>query len=195
MGILQARILGWAAIPFSRGSSQPRDQTHVSCLAGGFFTTEPPGKAFSSLVNNKASKHSPRQVRHTFSRQTQPCLDSCRPHNRTLPQTPEWRPTFTPFLLEKELQPTPVLLPGKSHWQRSPVGYSPWGCNESDMTEWLHSLTYHSHYGPLWRDSFFIKVKVQACQHFTHLWKKFPKEGMEFYFQDLSQGWQLLHLP
>ena len=37
-GILQARILEWIAIPFSRGSSQPRDQTQVSCIAGIFFT-------------------------------------------------------------------------------------------------------------------------------------------------------------
>ena len=38
-GILQARILEWVAIPFSRGSSQPRDQTQVSHIAGGFFTS------------------------------------------------------------------------------------------------------------------------------------------------------------
>ena len=38
-GILQARILEWAAFPFSRGSSQPRDPTHVSRIAGGFFTS------------------------------------------------------------------------------------------------------------------------------------------------------------
>ena len=37
-GILQARILEWVAIPFSRASSQPRDQTLVSCSAGRFFT-------------------------------------------------------------------------------------------------------------------------------------------------------------
>ena len=37
-GILQARILQWVAIPFSRGTSQPRDRTLVSCLAGRFFT-------------------------------------------------------------------------------------------------------------------------------------------------------------
>ena len=37
-GILQARILKWVAVPFSRGSSQPRDQTQVSRIAGGFFT-------------------------------------------------------------------------------------------------------------------------------------------------------------
>ena len=38
-GILQARILEWIAFPFSRGSSQPRDQTQVSHIAGGFFTS------------------------------------------------------------------------------------------------------------------------------------------------------------
>ena len=37
-GILQARTLEWEASPFSRGSSQPRDQTWVSCIAGEFFT-------------------------------------------------------------------------------------------------------------------------------------------------------------
>ena len=33
-------------------------------------------------------------------------------------------------------------MPGKSHGQRSLVGYSPWGCKESDTTEQLHSLTH-----------------------------------------------------
>ena len=37
-GILQARIRGWVAIPFSRGSSWPRDWTQISCIAGRFFT-------------------------------------------------------------------------------------------------------------------------------------------------------------
>ena len=37
-GILQARILDWGAVPFSKGSSQLRDQTQVSCIAGRFFT-------------------------------------------------------------------------------------------------------------------------------------------------------------
>ena len=37
-GILQARILEWVAIAFSRGSSQPRDRTQVSCIAGRFCT-------------------------------------------------------------------------------------------------------------------------------------------------------------
>ena len=34
--------------------------------------------------------------------------------------------------------PTPVLLPGKSHGRRSLAGCSPWGCEESDTTSWLH---------------------------------------------------------
>ena len=37
-GIFQARVLEWVAISFSRGSSQPRDQTQVSCIAGRCFT-------------------------------------------------------------------------------------------------------------------------------------------------------------
>ena len=37
-GILQASILEWDAISFSRGSSRTRDRTQVSCVAGGFFT-------------------------------------------------------------------------------------------------------------------------------------------------------------
>ena len=39
--------------------------------------------------------------------------------------------------LEKEMQPSPVFLPGKSHGQRSLVGYSPKGYEESDTTERL----------------------------------------------------------
>ena len=38
MGILQARILEWVAMPSSRGSSQPKDRTEVSHIAGRFFT-------------------------------------------------------------------------------------------------------------------------------------------------------------
>ena len=38
-GILQARILQWVAVSFFTGSSQPRDQTQVSHIAGGFFTS------------------------------------------------------------------------------------------------------------------------------------------------------------
>ena len=48
-GILQARILEWVAMPSSRGSSQPRDQTRSPTLQVDSLLTEPPGK-FSLLL-------------------------------------------------------------------------------------------------------------------------------------------------
>ena len=69
-GILQGRvILEWVAFPFSRGSSQPRDWTQVSCsccIAGRFFTTKPLGKptgaksaSLENLVYIKITSKSP----------------------------------------------------------------------------------------------------------------------------------------
>ena len=42
----------------------------------------------------------------------------------------------------RKWQPTPVFLPGKSHGQRSLVGYSPWGHKKSDVTEHMHTCTH-----------------------------------------------------
>ena len=50
--ISQARILEWVASSFSKGSSQPRDQTSVSHIAGRFFTAEPPRKAIKGPFKN-----------------------------------------------------------------------------------------------------------------------------------------------
>ena len=55
-------ILEWIAISFSRGSSQPRDQTHVSyvsCIAGRFFTTEPPGIPLSNILHSPNTDREP----------------------------------------------------------------------------------------------------------------------------------------
>ena len=52
MGILQARILEWVAMPFSRWSSQPRDWTQVSRVAGGFFTIWIPWKSKNTGVGS-----------------------------------------------------------------------------------------------------------------------------------------------
>ena len=53
-----------------------------------------------------------------------------------------WETRFNPWvgkiLWRRKWQPTPVLLPGKSHGQRSMVGCSPWGRKELDTTEQLH---------------------------------------------------------
>ena len=51
-GISQVGTLEWVAISFFRESSWPRDQTHVSCLPGRFFTTEPSGKARRQIVQS-----------------------------------------------------------------------------------------------------------------------------------------------
>ena len=62
-GILHARILEWVTIPFSRRSSQPGDQTQVSCISGRFFTvwaTLPQCSGWSlslDLVNNENFNH------------------------------------------------------------------------------------------------------------------------------------------
>ena len=50
-GILQARVLEWIATSFSRGSSWSKDQTQVSCIAGGFFTIWATGKTNSATIN------------------------------------------------------------------------------------------------------------------------------------------------
>ena len=51
-GILQARILEWVAFPFSRGSSQPRDRTQVSHIAGDSLPAQPQGKQKNAGVGS-----------------------------------------------------------------------------------------------------------------------------------------------
>ena len=58
-GILQARIPEWVSMPFSRGSSWPRDQTFISCnssIAGRFFTAEPLGSKQYGGFSKKQSR-------------------------------------------------------------------------------------------------------------------------------------------
>ena len=56
----------------------------------------------------------------------------------------EFQKEFCLFLLvriyywRRKWQPIPVFLPGKSHGRRGLSVFSPWGCKELDMTEWLH---------------------------------------------------------
>ena len=98
-GILRARILEWVPVPFSRVSSQPGDQTHVSLIAGGFFTSWATGEA--TREDSKESACNARDL-------------GLIPGSRRFPWRREW-------------QPTSVFLPGEFHGQRSLVGYSPWG--------------------------------------------------------------------
>ena len=68
-GILQARILEWVTIPFSGGSSWPRDWTHMFCIAGSFFTTEPPWEA-PKHVTLKATRLTHGKVRRCEKQRT-----------------------------------------------------------------------------------------------------------------------------
>ena len=118
-GILQARILEWAAFPFFRGSFQfssvaqscptlcdPRDKTQVSHIAGGFVTS----------WATRESWRGPSHIK-IFTLATNVLIT--------------WR---------RKWKPIPVLLPGKSHGQRSLVGCSPWGHEELD-TYWAALLS------------------------------------------------------
>ena len=49
---------------------------------------------------------------------------------------------FSSLQYMRKWQPIPVLVPGRFHGLRSLVGYSPWGCKESDMTEYTHTNTH-----------------------------------------------------
>ena len=75
-GILQERILEWVAIPFSRGSFQPRDQTQVSCTAGGFLTFWATRKASGPLYP-RAFFHVCLWLNQLWPGQTSGCL--CHP--------------------------------------------------------------------------------------------------------------------
>ena len=70
-GVFQARVLEWVAISFSRGSSQPRNWTLVSLIAGRCFTV---------WATRKAS--------HQFSSVAQSCLTLCDPMNSSTPGFP-----------------------------------------------------------------------------------------------------------
>ena len=116
-GILQARILEWVALPFSRGSFQPRDQTQSPTLQADSLPAEPPERNIS-----------PQQWDIPFTK----CY-SFPFHNITNRIMPQCI-----IIQRRQWRPTPVLLPGKSHGWRSLVGCSPWGHEESDTTERLH---------------------------------------------------------
>ena len=93
-GIFQARILEWVAISFSRGSFQPRNQTHVSCLAGRFFTTEPPGKPsylYSTIFKKGESWHSIQRQRGKQVKEAFLCMERGTGKKRGGKwQTPKW---------------------------------------------------------------------------------------------------------
>ena len=96
-GIFQARMLEWVTIPFSSGSSQPRDWTQVSCIAGKFFTTESPGKPASTHCDQPHPK----------------CLSLCPPPPdiHTFTTTSGWCYCQSPDLVDTCKASSPLALP------------------------------------------------------------------------------------
>ena len=80
-GILQARILEWVAITFSRGFSWPRDQTHMSCISRQILLlSEPPGKPLHTTIFFS--------WRFEFSSVTQSCPTFYNPMDHGTPGLP-----------------------------------------------------------------------------------------------------------
>ena len=108
-GILQARILEWAAYSISRGSSRPRNQTRVSCIAGGFFTSWDTREALKWLLkvdHNMPQGHLPAHWITNFQS-----------------SAPQWKKWFSHFLN--------LLGGGPSHRKRLTI--------HSDPNFWLLS--------------------------------------------------------
>ena len=173
-GILQVRILEWAAIPFSRGSSWPMDRTRVSCIAGRFFTESvnsvqslshvllfaTPWTAARQASLSTANSWSLLKLISIKLMMPFKHLILCHP----LLLLPATFPSIRVFSnesvlhiwLEKEM-PThsSTLLPGKSCRGRSLVDYSPWSCKEWDTTERLN-FHFHIRWPKYWSFSFII---------------------------------------
>ena len=100
------------------------------------------------------------------------------------------RPRYDPWVREipwrREWQPTPVFLPGEFYGQSSLAGYAPWGCRESDMTEWLtHTasiifLRYLPLLGILYKKSCWNSLKnasdfpvnIHLLEEIKRIWKR-----------------------
>ena len=90
-------------------------------------------------------------------------------------------------------QPTPVFLPGKSHWQRNLAGYSSWGCKESDRTEWLTWIWIYGSGGQrfnadLYR-SFYSVSYIAHAQNWMRLWYSESLDQSHSYLANLVQFW------
>ena len=119
-GILQVRLLEWAAIPFSCGSFWPRNWTGVSCIVGRWFTNwaititlmyvQRRGFTGGSVIKNLPAMQKTQEM-----------------WVRSLERSPGEG-------LGNPLQYSCLENP---HGQRSLAGCSPWGCKESDTTERL----------------------------------------------------------
>ena len=153
-GIFQARLLEWAAMPSFGGSSWLRDPFLPSIITGRLSTIW----ATRDADNWSCPFRIPNWT--SLVAQTVRRLPTMwETWVRSLGREDSWR---------RKWQPTPVLLPGKSHGRRSLVGCSPWGLKESDMTEWLHFFSLpNGALSPTWRCE--LIGSSQSC-HSNQVW-------------------------
>ena len=121
-GVLRARILEGVAFPFSRRSSQSRDQTQVSLIAGDSLPAEPQGKPMCSVQ---------------YSSVAQSCLTLCDPMNLSTPGLPVHHqfPEFTQndiHWVSDAIQP--------SHPLSSPFPPAPNPSQHQSLFQWVNSL-------------------------------------------------------
>ena len=90
-GILQESLVQWVAIPFSKGSSRPRDQTQVSFIAGRFFTIWTTREASEGRASNSPFKIFFRLCCNQFSSVAQLCPTLCDPTDYSMPGFPVHR--------------------------------------------------------------------------------------------------------
>ena len=136
--ISQARTLEWIVISFSRGSSQPKDQTRVFCIGGRFFTLWATRFRFDTVCSSRLEKamapHSSIlawKIPWTEEPGRLQSMGSLRVQN-------DWATSLSVFTFihwRRKWQPTSVFLPGESQGQRSLLGCRLWGLTESDTTE------------------------------------------------------------
>ena len=117
-GILQARILEWVAIPFSRGSFQSRDQTHVSCIAGWLFTSWTRRKPDSALLKVFTQECVVKSL--WTSEVAQLCPTLCNPTDCSLPGS-STHGILQARILEWVAFPSPGDLPDLGIEPRSPA--------------------------------------------------------------------------
>ena len=135
--------------------------THCSILAWKAQWTKEPGgwesKGSQSWTPLSTHAHTQTQSEYIwFSFSFQQCftfgisyLASLVVHTVKVSCLQRRRPKFNPWVRKipwrKAWRSTPVVLPGEFHGQRSLMGYSPWGCKDLDITEWLTlSITSHA---------------------------------------------------
>ena len=144
-GILQARILEWVGIPFSRGSSQPKNWTQnssISCIAGRFFThwaiwevKSIGNDPLKRIILVNIPKPQPPSVQFSSVTQSGPTL--CDPMNRSTPGLPVHHqlPEFTQNHVHRVCD---AIQPSRPRSSPSPPAPNP--SQHQSLFQWVNSL-------------------------------------------------------